>query len=502
MLLLLIMDGYGIRKESEGNAIAMAKKPNLDKIFSGFPYTTLGASGLDVGLPKGQMGNSEVGHLNLGAGRIVYQEITRIDKAIEDGSFFKNKALLDAVNIAKKNNSRLHLLGLVSNGGVHSSLEHLYALLKLIKSNNFKEVYIHAFLDGRDTSPTSGVNFIQELENKLKEYKVGKIATISGRYYAMDRDNRWERVEKAYRAMVYAEGVKNSDPIMAVKESYANNITDEFVKPTIIDENGTIRKNDVAIFFNFRADRARQLSWALTDKDFKEFERHNDLTIPLVSMTLYDEKLNTEIAFPQQKLDNILGEVLSKKGFKQLRIAETEKYPHVTFFFNGGEEKPFEGEYRVLVPSPKVATYDLKPEMSAYEVTDKLVEAIKSEKYEFIVLNYANPDMVGHTGIIPAAIKAIETVDECVGKVACAVEEVKGVLLVTADHGNAEVMLDPKTGEVFTAHSIDPVPFAIINLKDRVKLRQGGILADVAPTILQILKIDKPDQMKGKSLIL
>jgi len=501
MLLLLIMDGYGVRKEGKGNAIAMAEKPNLDKIFSESPYTTLGASGLDVGLPKGQMGNSEVGHLNLGAGRIVHQEITRIDKAIEDGSFFKNEAFLDAINIAKKNNSGVHLLGLVSNGCVHSSLQHLYALLRLAKSSGLGKVYVHAFLDGRDTSPTSGADFIQDLENKLKEYRVGKIATVSGRYYAMDRDKRWERIEKAYQAMVYAKGLRSSDPVLAVKESYADNTTDEFFKPTVIDENGVIRKGDVAIFFNFRADRARQLSWALTDKGFDRFKRPDDLIIPLVCMTLYDEKLDAKIAFPQHKLNNILGKVLSKAAFKQLRIAETEKYPHVTFFFNGGEEKPFEGEDRILVPSPKVATYDLKPEMSAYEVTDRVVEAIRSGKYEFIALNFANPDMVGHTGIIPAAIEAIQTVDKCVGEVARAVEEAKGVLLVTSDHGNAEVMLDPKTEEVFTAHSTDPVPFAVVGLKDGVRLRQGGILADVAPTILRILKISKPDEMKGESLI-
>jgi 2,3-bisphosphoglycerate-independent phosphoglycerate mutase len=502
MLLLLIMDGYGIRKEKKGNAIAMAKKPNLDKIFSRFPYTTLSASGLDVGLPKGLMGNSEVGHLNIGAGRIVYQEITRIDKAIRDGSFFKNEAFLDAIDIAKKNNSKLHLLGLVSDGRVHSSLEHLYALLGLAKANHLKKVYVHAFLDGRDTSPTNGISYIKELKNKLDEYKVGKIATISGRYYAMDRDKRWERVEKAYKVMVYGQGIKNSDPVSAIKESYAKKITDEFVEPTVIDENGIIREGDVAIFFNFRADRARQLVWALTDKNFDKFPRPNNLTIPLVCMTLYDEKLNTKVAFPQLKLKNILGEVLAKNNLNQLRIAETEKYPHVTFFFNGGEEKPFPGEDRILVPSPKVATYDLKPEMSAYEVTDKVLEAIRLKKYEVIILNYANADMVGHTGIIPAAVKAIEVVDQCVGKVAEAVEEVKGVLLVTADHGNAEIMLDPQTQEVFTAHSTDPVPFAMVGLEENIGLKQDGRLADISPTILQILRIEKPTEMEGKSLIL
>jgi len=502
MLLLLIMDGYGIREEKNGNAIALAKKPNLDNIFSNFPYTTLSASGLDVGLPKGLMGNSEVGHLNIGAGRIVYQEITRIDKAIEDGSFFKNQAFLEAIDIAKKNNSKLHLLGLVSDGCVHSSPEHLYALLRLMKTNDLKKVYIQAFLDGRDTSPTNGVKYIKELQDKLDEYKVGKIATISGRYYAMDRDKRWERIERAYRAMVFGEGVKNDDPILAIKESYAKKVTDEFVEPTIIDPSGIIQKGDVAIFSNFRADRARQLSWALTDSDFDEFPRPDNLTVSLVCMTLYDEKLNAKVAFPQIKLKSILGEILAKNHLNQLRIAETEKYPHVTFFFNGGEEKPFPGEDRILVPSSKVATYDLKPEMSAYEVTDKVLEAIKSKKYEVIILNYANPDMVGHTGVLSAAVKAIEAVDECVGKVARAIDQVKGVLVVTADHGNAETMLDPQTNEVFTAHTTDRVPFAIVGLGKETRLRKGGILADISPTILQILKLDKPSEMEGKSLIL
>lgn len=506
MILLLIMDGYGLNPRKEGNAIAQAKKPHLDRLFKSYPYTTLGASGLDVGLPQGQMGNSEVGHLNFGAGRIVYQEITRIDKAIQDKTFFENLVLTEAMEQVKKRGTSLHLLGLVSDGCVHSSLNHLYALLKLAKEKKVAKVFVHAFLDGRDTSPTGGVGFIQQLLNKFKEYGIGRLATVAGRYYAMDRDKRWERVQKAYQAMVYGEGKQANDIVSAIKESYNNKVTDEFVVPIVVNDDknhptGKIKKDDVGIFFNFRADRARELSYALTDEGFKEFLRPDNMTIDLVNLTLYDEKLKTKVAFPPTKMTNILGEVLSKEGKKQLRIAETEKYAHVTFFFNGGEEKAFEGEDRILIPSPKVPTHDLKPEMSASEVTERVVKEIKSEKYDLIVLNYANPDMVGHTGILSAAVKAIEAVDECVGKVVTVVKEVKGIAMVTADHGNAEMMIDLDNGEVFTAHTINRVPFALIMDDFKGSLRSDGRLADVAPTILYLMNIKKPEEMKGINLI-
>jgi 2,3-bisphosphoglycerate-independent phosphoglycerate mutase len=506
MILLLVMDGFGINEKKEGNAIALAKKPNLDRLFSDYPHTFIGASGLDVGLPEGQMGNSEVGHLNFGAGRIVYQEITRIDKAIKDGSFFENHVLLGAINKVKENNSALHLMGLVSDGGVHSSLNHLYALLKLARDKGDKELYVQAFMDGRDTSPYAGRDYIRELLGKFKEYGIGSLSTIVGRYYAMDRDKRWERVEKAYRAMVYGEGKLSSDPVSAVEESYKEEVTDEFIKPIVVSQDGNplsgrIKDNDVGIFFNFRADRARELSYVLSEKDFKEFNKGNSLAIHLVNMTQYDEKLKTPVAFPPNKLKNILSEVLSKKGLKQLRIAETEKYAHVTFFFNGGEETPFEGEDRILVHSPKVPTYDLKPEMSAFEVTDKIVQAVESKKYDLILLNYANPDMVGHTGILKAAIKAIEAVDTCVGRVVDAVKKVNGIAMVTADHGNAEMMVDFNNGEPFTAHTTDLVPFILVKDGFQGKLRPRGILADVAPTILYLMGIPKPADMDGQNLI-
>jgi 2,3-bisphosphoglycerate-independent phosphoglycerate mutase len=507
MILLLVMDGYGINLYKEGNAIALAQKPNLDGIFSQYPYTTLSASGLDVGLPEGQMGNSEVGHLNLGAGRIVYQEITRIDKAIKDKTFFQNSVLTEAMEMAKKRGSDLHLMGLVSDGGVHSSLDHLYALLKMAGERKVENVLVHAFMDGRDTSPTAGVGYLEELLAKFKEIGVGKLATVAGRYYAMDRDKRWERLEKAYRAMVYGEGPKTNDVISAMKKSYEDKVTDEFIIPLVISQDddfasSRIKKNDVGIFFNFRADRARELSWALADESFKEFTRSDGMTIELINMTLYDEKLKCKIAFPPIKLAHILGEVLSQKGMKQLRIAETEKYAHVTFFFNGGEEIPFAGEDRILIHSPKVATYDLKPEMSAFELTEAVVKEIRLKKYDFILLNYANADMVGHTGVIPAAVKAIEAVDQCVGEVISAVKEVKGTAMITADHGNADQMIDPSNGEVFTAHTTNPVPFALVIEDSKVKLRSGGKLADVAPTILHLMKIEKPKEMEGENLII
>lgn len=507
MILLLVMDGYGLNSQKKGNAVALASKPNLDEIFANYPYTTLGASGLDVGLPEGQMGNSEVGHLNLGAGRVVYQEITRIDKAIQEKTFFDNPVLVEGMEKVKQRGSSLHLLGLVSDGCVHSSPDHLYALLKLAKEKRVEKVFVHAFLDGRDTSPTGGAGYVQKLLDKFKEMGVGELATIAGRYYAMDRDKRWERIEKAYRAIVKGEGTRTNDAIGAIRKSYKEKVTDEFMIPMVVSSNesyqdGRIKKGDMGIFFNFRADRARELSYALTDPDFKEFDRPDNLTIDLISMTLHDEKLKSKIAFPPIKLTNILGEVLSREGKRQLRIAETEKYAHVTFFFNGGEEKPFEGEDRILVHSPKVATYDLKPEMSAFEVTERVVDEIKSKKYDFILLNYANPDMVGHTGVLEAAIKAVETVDKCVRKVMAALKEVKGVALVTADHGNAEKMIDSQNGEVFTAHTNDRVPFALVMDDFKGRLREGRKLADIAPIILHLMNIKKPEEMGGENLII
>jgi 2,3-bisphosphoglycerate-independent phosphoglycerate mutase len=507
MILLLIMDGYGLNPQKDGNAVALASKPHLDRILSTYPYTTLGASGLDVGLPEGQMGNSEVGHLNLGAGRVVYQEITRIDKAIAEKTFFENRVLIEGMEKTRQRDSSLHLMGLVSDGCVHSSPDHLYALLQLAKEKNLKKVFVHAFLDGRDTSPTGGAGYVQELLDKFKEMGVGELATVAGRYYAMDRDKRWERVEKAYRAIVNGEGPRTEDAIGAIKKSYEEKVTDEFMIPMVVSPNesygdGRIKKGDVGIFFNFRADRARELSHALTDPGFKEFDRPDDLTIDLISMTLHDKKLKSQVAFPPVKLTNILGEVLSKEGKRQLRIAETEKYAHVTFFFNGGEEKPFEGEDRILIHSPKVATYDLKPEMSAFEVTDRVTQKIRSKKYDFILLNYANPDMVGHTGVLEAAIKAVEAVDKCVGEVIDAVKQVGGIALVTADHGNAEKMTDPQNSEVFTAHTTNRVPFALVTDDFKDKLKEDGRLADVAPTILHLLNIKKPEEMEGENLII
>jgi len=507
MILLLVMDGFGISTSKEGNAIALASKPNVDRIFADYPYTTLSASGLDVGLPEGQMGNSEVGHLNLGAGRVVYQEITRIDKAIREGTFFENRVLIEGMEKVKQRNSSLHLMGLVSDGGVHSSPNHLYALLRLAKEKKVNRVFVHAFLDGRDTSPFGGAGYVQELLDKFKEIGVGKLATIAGRYYAMDRDKRWDRVERAYRTMVSGEGNHTGDAIAAIKASYKQNVTDEFVLPMVTTDGdnpdeGRLKKGDVGMFFNFRADRARELSHALTDKDFSEFPRPDGLTIDLTSMTLHDKELKSEVAFPPVRLKNILGEVLSREDKKQLRIAETEKYAHVTFFFNGGVEQPFEGEDRVLIHSPKVATYDLKPEMSAFEVTDGVVQEIRSKKYDFILLNYANPDMVGHTGVLSAAIQAVEAVDKCVGQVVAAVRETGGIAMVTADHGNAEKMIDPENGQVFTAHTNDRVPFALVHDQFQGKLRDGGKLADVAPTILSLMHIDQPREMEGENLII
>ena len=501
-VILMILDGFGVGLEAEkrGDAIKAAKKPNIDKLFAENPVTKIGASGLDVGLPDGQMGNSEVGHTNIGAGRIVYQELTRITKSIEDGEFFENEALLKAVDNAAQECKALHIMGLLSNGGVHSHNTHMYAIVELAKKKGVKNVYVHAFLDGRDVPPTSGKDFVEECANKLKEIGLGKIATVMGRYYAMDRDNRWDRVEKAYSAMVYGEGNKACCPVKAVEESYANDVTDEFVVPTVCEENATVKPGDSIVFFNFRPDRAREITRTFVDPEFKGFERKNGFfPLTYVCMTQYDASMpNVEVAFKPQSLKNTIGEYISNKGMTQLRIAETEKYAHVTFFFNGGVEQPYEGEDRILVKSPAVATYDLQPEMSAYEVTDKLVAAIKTGKYDMIILNYANCDMVGHTGVFEAAVKAVEAVDECVGKVVTAIREMDGVALITADHGNADKMIDTD-GSPFTAHTTNLVPFCVVGYP--CELREGGRLADIAPTMLKIMGLPQPAEMTGESII-
>ena len=499
-LILMILDGFGIGGE-KGNAIKAANKPNLDRLFSANPITKIGASGMDVGLPEGQMGNSEVGHTNIGAGRIVYQELTRITKSIRDGDFFENPAFLTAIENAKKNGTALHLIGLLSNGGVHSHNSHLYALVELAKRSGLEKVYVHGLLDGRDVPPTSGKDFVAECAAKLKEIGVGKIATVMGRYYCMDRDNRWERVSLAYNAMVCGEGGKNLDPVDAVAQSYANDVTDEFVVPTVCAEDAQIRPNDSVIFFNFRPDRAREITRTLVDPDFKGFERKRGFfPLTYVCMTQYDATMpNVLVAFHPQTLKNTFGEYLSDNGLTQLRIAETEKYAHVTFFFNGGVETVYPGEDRVLINSPKVATYDLQPEMSAYLVTDALVSKIKSGIYDVIILNFANCDMVGHTGIFDAAKAAVEAVDTCVGRVTDAIAEMGGVALITADHGNAEKMLDDD-GSPFTAHTTNLVPFCVVG--HPCTLREHGKLADIAPTMLKILGLPQPAEMTGESIIL
>ena len=505
-VLLLILDGYGINENKYGNAIAAAHKPNLDKFQAENPHATLLTSGLNVGLPEGIMGNSEVGHLNIGAGRVVYQLNTLIDKKIETGEFSQNEALLHAIEHVKKNGSKLHLFGLLSDGNVHSNNIHLWALLKLCKQQGLKQVFYHAFMDGRDTLPHSGIDFVKEFIEKAKEIGIGKIATISGRYYAMDRDNRWERIEKAYKAIVWGEGEFFDDPVTAIQKSYDQNITDEFIVPKVILENGRpvakVEDNDSIIFFNFRADRAREITRTFIYPDFDKFETKKFTNLKYVSFSEYDIEFNplVEVAFRPEPLKNILGEVVSNHRLRQLRLAETEKYAHVTFFFNGGVEKPFPYEDRILVPSPKVATYDLKPEMSAFEVKDKLVESLNSQKYHLIVTNFANCDMVGHTGVFEAAVKAVETIDKCIGEIVPAATENDYNIVMIADHGNAEKMLD-ENGNIFTAHSTNPVPI-VISLRNNNNFSvKDGALCDVAPTILQIMNIPQPEEMTGKSLL-
>lgn len=502
---LVILDGWGIGNDQDvNNAIAQANTPHMQLLTEMYPHTVLTCSGEAVGLPDGQMGNSEVGHLNMGAGRVVYQEFTRITKAIRDGDFFENQVLCRTARQVKASGGNLHLMGLVSDGGVHSHIEHLYALLKLARQHGVANVYLHAFLDGRDVGPTSAGEYLTAVESKMAEIGVGKIATISGRYYAMDRDKRWERVQKAYAALVYREGIEAPTALTALHDAYERGETDEFVLPTVITncEKCHIKKNDGVVFFNFRPDRGRELTRTLVDQEFTGFERKNGyFPLCFATMTQYDETLDTAVAYPPQYLKNTLGEVFSKQGYRQLRIAETEKYAHVTFFFNGGEEKPFTGEERILIPSPKVATYDLQPDMSAPLVTERLRQELKQGKYDLIVLNFANGDMVGHTGKLDAAIKAVETVDTCVGKIVDAVRDMGGMTLITADHGNCEIMLDPVTSEPFTAHTTNGVPLILVSEKHRQVELQQGALADIAPTILELAGIEQPAEMTGKSLI-
>ena len=501
--MLMILDGFGDNPNKDGNAIKLAITPNIDRLMKKYPNTDIYASGPHVGLPEGQMGNSEVGHTNIGAGRIVYQELTRITKSIEDGDFFSIPEFISAIDNCKKHNSKLHILGLVSDGGVHSHIRHLYGLLEMAKRRDFEDVYVHCFLDGRDTPPASAESYILKLQDKMKEKGIGKIATISGRFYAMDRDKRWQRIQKCYDAMVNGEGIKASSAIKAIEDSYQKEVFDEFVEPTVIcnGENpvAKIEENDSVIFFNFRPDRAREITRAIVDKNFKEFET-KPMDLYYVCFTNYDETMpNVHIAFKKELLKNTFGEVVSDAGLTQLRIAETEKYAHVTFFFNGGVETPFPGEDRILVNSPKVATYDLQPEMSAYEVTDRLLEKLQSNPYDVIILNFANCDMVGHTGVFEAAVKAVEAVDTCVGKLVDRVTELGGVTMVTADHGNADKMI-AEDGGPFTAHTTNPVPFCVVGYP--CTLRETGCLADIAPTMLKVMNVPQPKEMTGNSLIL
>lgn len=497
---LIIMDGWGIGDMNDSsNAIAIAKTPVIDNLMKNYPHTCLQCSGEAVGLPDGQMGNSEVGHTNIGAGRVVYQELTRITKAIREGDFFKNPVFLNVIAEVKKNHTALHIMGLLSDGGVHSHNQHLYALLKLAKQEGLKKVYVHAFLDGRDVPPSSAAAYVAELEQEIKAIGVGRIATLAGRYYAMDRDKRWDRVQKAYDAIARGTGVKAADAVKAVETSYAAAVTDEFVVPTVIGDYEGMANGDGVIFGNFRPDRARELTHVFTDAAFDGFARREDLKLAFATLTQYEAGIDAAVAYTPQTLTNTLGETIEKNGLTQLRIAETEKYAHVTFFFNGGVEEPYAGEERILVPSPKVATYDLQPEMSAVEVTDKVVAAIKAKKYDFIILNYANGDMVGHTGIVSAAVKAVETVDASVGRFVEAMKSVGGTVCITADHGNAELMVDPETKEPFTAHTTNVVPF--ITVSDTIKSLHKGALCDIAPTLLTIAGLEIPAEMQGQSLV-
>lgn len=506
-VVLMILDGYGLNDKCEANAVCEARTPVMDQLMSQCPFVKGQASGLAVGLPDGQMGNSEVGHLNMGAGRIVYQELTRITKSIQDGDFFENKAFMAAVDNCKNHDSALHLFGLVSDGGVHSHNTHIYGLLELAKRNGLDKVYVHCFLDGRDTPPASGKEYVEALEAKMQEIGTGQVATVEGRYYAMDRDKNWDRVKLAYDALTKGQGAQNESAADAIQASYDAGKTDEFVVPTVITRNGApvgmIRDNDSVIFYNFRPDRAREMTRAFCDDQFDGFDRGERVRTTYVCFTDYDETIpNKLVAFEKESITNTFGEFLAANGKTQARIAETEKYAHVTFFFNGGIEEPNPGEDRFLIPSPKeVATYDLKPEMSAPGVCDKLVESIKSGKYDVIIINFANPDMVGHTGVEAAAIQAIETVDACVGRAVDAIREVDGVLFICADHGNAEQLVDYETGEPFTAHTTNPVPFILVNADPSRKLREGGCLADIAPTLIELMGLAQPAEMTGKSLL-
>ena len=503
---LMILDGYGLNEKHQANAVYEANTPVMDKLMAECPFVKGNASGMAVGLPDGQMGNSEVGHLNMGAGRIVYQDLTKITKAIQDGDFFENEALLAACKNAKENDSALHLYGLVSDGGVHSHNTHIYGLLELAKRQGLKKVYVHCFLDGRDTPPASGKEFVEELEAKMNEIGVGEVATVMGRYYAMDRDNRWDRVELAYKAMTKGEGVKAASATEAIQNSYDAEKTDEFVLPAVVTKGGapvaTIKDGDSIIFFNFRPDRAREITRVFCDDEFSGFDRGERVKTTYVCFTEYDVTIpNKDVAFRKTEITNTFGEFLAKNGLRQARIAETEKYAHVTFFFNGGVEEPNEGEDRILVKSPKVATYDLQPEMSAYEVCDKLVAAIKSGNYDVIIINFANPDMVGHTGVEAAAIKAVEAVDACVGRTVEAIKEVDGQMFICADHGNAEQLVDYENGAPFTAHTTNPVPFILVNADPAYSLREGGCLADIAPTLIELMGMEQPKEMTGTSLL-
>lgn len=505
-VVLMILDGYGLNDNAEGNGVYKAKTPVMDGLMAEYPYVKGYASGLSVGLPDGQMGNSEVGHLNMGAGRIVYQELTRITKSIEDGDFFENPVLLGAINNCKENHSDLHLYGLLSDGGVHSHITHLYALLELAKRNGLKNVYVHCFMDGRDTATDGGKGYIADLYQKMEELGIGQIASVMGRYYVMDRDNRWDRVETAYKALVDGEGKEAACARCAINNSYEDGKTDEFVVPTVIKKDGkplaTIKDGDSIICFNFRPDRAREITRCFCDDSFAGFDRGPRKKVHYVCFTDYDVTIsNKEVAFQKEQITNTFGEFLAAAGMTQARIAETEKYAHVTFFFNGGVEEPNEGEDRILVKSPKVATYDLQPEMSAPQVCDRLVEAIQTKQYDVIIVNFANPDMVGHTGVESAVIKAIETVDACVGRAVEAVKAADGVMFVCADHGNAEQLVDYETGEPFTAHTTNPVPFILVNYDAAYTLAEGGRLCDIVPTLIEIMGMEKPAQMTGKSLL-